>query len=127
VIIARIVALVNPACVGLSLLPGRHTCFLRLPQVDRECSVQIRNMGCRSWNNRKYADIDDCQSLVLSRLNRREPIRVPDQNSTRGSPTFSPRDEFGQSARFLKLSCPLSIPKYFKVVAILAELNSLGI
>jgi hypothetical protein len=65
VIIARIVALVNPACVGLSLLPGRHTCFLRLPQVDRECSVQIRNMGCRSWNNRKYADIDDYQSFGI--------------------------------------------------------------
>ena len=62
-----------------------------LPQVDQESRDQIRNKWVAAPGaTAKYADIDDYPSRVLARLDRREPIRVPDHNPQGESPTFSP-------------------------------------
>jgi hypothetical protein len=77
-------------------------------QVDQECRDQIRNKWVAAPGaTAKYADIDDYPSRVLARLNRREPIRVPDHNPQGESPTFSPCEVYGEEIGQLR------VPKVF--------------
>jgi hypothetical protein len=102
------------------------TPVLVLPQVDQECRDQISN----KWVAAPGATANMPISVTAHRgyyPDQTDPIRVPDQNSTRRvAGILALRRVLPKCGVSEALPSAACIPKYFKVVAIFAELNSLA-